>query len=69
MVPADALKRAAELKRYALMEEKMLTEDSARNLAAHWIQAWNSHDLDEIMLHYGEDVVLVSPVVAKILNE
>jgi len=51
------------------MEEKMLTEDSARNLAAHWIQAWNSHDLDEIMLHYGEDVVLVSPVVAKILNE
>jgi ketosteroid isomerase-like protein len=47
----------------------MLTEDSARGLAAHWIQAWNSHDLDEIMSHYGEDVVLVSPVVAQILTD
>ncbi len=52
-----------------LMEEEMLTEDKARNLAAHWIQAWNSHDLDKIMSHYGEDVVLVSPVAAKILND
>ncbi|MBI5149996.1 MAG: nuclear transport factor 2 family protein [Candidatus Omnitrophica bacterium] len=47
----------------------MLTEDKARNLVTHWIQAWNSHDLDEIMSHYGEDVVLVSPVAAKILND
>jgi hypothetical protein len=47
----------------------MLTEDKARDLAAHWIQAWNSHELDEIMSHYGEDVVLVSPVAAKILND
>lgn len=52
-----------------LMEEEMLTEDKAQNLAAHWIQAWNSHDLDEIMSHYGEDVVLISPVAAKILND
>jgi hypothetical protein len=47
----------------------MLTEDSARNLASHWILAWNAHDLDEIMSHYAEDVVLVSPVVARILND
>lgn len=47
----------------------MLTEDKARNLAAHWIHSWNSHDLDEIMAHYGDDVVLVSPVAAKILND
>jgi hypothetical protein len=47
----------------------MLTEDNARNLASHWILAWNAHDLDEIMSHYGEDVVLVSPVAAKILND
>ena len=46
----------------------MLTEDSARDLASHWIQAWNSHDLDDIMSHYAEDVVLVSPVVAQILG-
>ena len=47
----------------------MLTEDNARNLASHWILAWNAHDLDEIMSHYREDVVLVSPVAAKILND
>jgi ketosteroid isomerase-like protein len=47
----------------------MLTEDNARNLASHWIRAWNAHDLDEIMSHYAEDVVLVSPVAARILND
>ena len=47
----------------------MLTADNARDLASHWIQAWNAHDLDEIMSHYGEDVVLVSPVAAKIFND
>lgn len=50
-------------------EDEMLTEDEARNLASHWIKAWNSRDLDEIMAHYGEDVVLISPVAVKILND
>src|SRR4030081_4072524 len=52
-----------------LWEIKMLTEDSRRDLASHWIRAWNTHDLDEIMSHYAEDVVLVSPVAAEILND
>jgi steroid delta-isomerase-like uncharacterized protein len=47
----------------------MLTEEKARTLAAHWIQAWNAHDLEEILSHYGEDVVLVSPVAARLLND
>ena len=47
----------------------MLTEDKVRKLSTYWIEAWNSHDLDEIMSHYGEAVVLVSPIAAKILNE
>jgi hypothetical protein len=46
----------------------MLTKDQAYELAEHWVQAWNLHDLDKIMFHYGEDVVLVSPVAAQILN-
>jgi ketosteroid isomerase-like protein len=46
----------------------MLTKEQAHKLAEHWVQAWNSHDLDEIMSHYEEDVLLVSPVAAKILN-
>jgi predicted ester cyclase len=47
----------------------MLAENQAIAFAEHWIQAWNSHNLDEIISHYDEDVVLVSPVAAKILNE
>ncbi len=47
----------------------MLTEEKAKELASHWVQSWNSHDLDKIMSHYEDDVVLISPVAAKILND
>jgi ketosteroid isomerase-like protein len=47
----------------------MLREDQARELADHWVKAWNSHDLDRIMSHYEDDVVLVSPVAAKMLGD
>lgn len=47
----------------------MLTEEYAKDIANHWLKAWNSHDLNEIMSHYGENVVLVSPIAAKILND
>jgi ketosteroid isomerase-like protein len=47
----------------------MLTKEQAHELSEHWIQAWNSHDLDEIMSHYAEDVVLVSPIAATILSD
>jgi len=47
----------------------MLTREQAYKIAEHWIQSWNSHDLDEIMSHYEEEVILVSPVAAKLLNE
>jgi len=36
--------------------------------ARQWVEAWNSHDLDAIMSHYAADVVLISPVAAKILG-
>ncbi|MEG4322682.1 MULTISPECIES: nuclear transport factor 2 family protein [unclassified Microcoleus] len=45
------------------------TADIARELAIDWVEAWNSHNLDRIMSHYAEDVILISPVAAKILNE
>jgi len=47
----------------------MLSEEGARELASHWVQAWNSHDLDAIMAHYDDNVVLVSPVAARILDD
>lgn len=51
------------------MTEYLMTEDEARSFAADWIEAWNSHDLDRIMTHYAEDLVLVSPIAAQLLND
>jgi hypothetical protein len=47
----------------------MPSELNAKEFAADWIAAWNSHDLDGILCHYSPDVVLTSPVAAKILND
>jgi hypothetical protein len=37
--------------------------------AQDWIAAWNAHDLDGILAHYAESVVLTSPAAARVLNE
>src|ERR1700722_8457102 len=47
----------------------MLSETDARQFAARWIRAWNSHDLDDIMSHYAAEVVLTSPTAAKLLTD
>jgi predicted ester cyclase len=47
----------------------MITQSQAHTLAEHWVKAWNAHDLDEILSHYAEDVVLVSPVAVRLLND
>jgi hypothetical protein len=46
--------------------ETAVSTDDARNLADHWIAAWNAHDLDSIMTHYEDNVELTSPVAAKL---
>jgi hypothetical protein len=45
------------------------TETEATGFARQWVAAWNSHDLDAIMSHYDEAVVLTSPAAAKILDD
>ena len=47
----------------------MLTPLQAKEFAAEWIDAWNEHDLDRILSHYAENVVLTSPAAAKVLGE
>ena len=47
----------------------MIDELQARHLAAQWTESWNNHDLDSIMSHYADDVVLISPVAARILGD
>jgi len=46
----------------------LLTEKHIREFAADWVGAWNSHDLEAILSHYAENVVLTSPVAAQLLN-
>jgi hypothetical protein len=47
----------------------MLSESQARQFADHWVEAWNSHDLDTIMSHYAAEVVLTSPTAANLSND
>ena len=47
----------------------MTIELQATEFARQWVAAWNSHDLDAIMSHYDADVVVTSPVAAKILDD
>ena len=48
-----------------------LTPRSRRGFAfaREWVAAWNAHDLERILSHYAEDVVLRSPVAARLLPE
>jgi ketosteroid isomerase-like protein len=52
-----------------MLAKYTLTGESARSFAKEWIDAWNSHDLDRILGHYAENVVLTSPVAATLLKD
>jgi hypothetical protein len=39
----------------------------AREFAQEWVDAWNSHDLERILAHYDDEVVLISPVALQLL--
>ena len=47
----------------------MISQDKAREIALEWIDAWNSHDIDSIMSHYSDDVVLTSPIAVRLLGD
>jgi predicted ester cyclase len=40
----------------------------ARQFAQEWVDAWNSQDLERILDHYDEEVILISPVALKLLS-
>ena len=55
--------------RASAMKEVILDEVKAREIAREWVAAWNGHDLERILSHYSEDVVLTSPVAARLLDD
>jgi hypothetical protein len=48
-----------------LNNEALISDAEARQFANHWIEAWNSHDVDRIMAHYADDVLYQSPLIAQ----
>ncbi|MCW1969450.1 MAG: nuclear transport factor 2 family protein [Anaerolineae bacterium] len=47
----------------------MITAQFGNTFADHWIEAWNAHDLDEILSHYTDDFEMSSPVIVGAMNE
>ncbi len=45
-----------------------MTADDARGFAEEWIAAWNSHDLERILSHYGPEIVLLSPMARRLVG-
>lgn len=35
----------------------------AQEFAAAWISSWNSHDMEDILSHYSEDIEITSPMI------
>lgn len=46
-----------------------MSHGEAQAFAREWIAAWNLHDLEAILSHYSEEVVLTSPVASRILKD
>jgi len=39
-----------------------------RDFAMEWVQAWNSHDLERVLSHYDDSVILISPRARLVLG-
>lgn len=47
----------------------MITQKQADEMAESWLQAWNSHDIKQIMAHYADTIEFTSPFVKALLNK
>ena len=35
----------------------------AKKFASTWIESWNSHELDNILTHYSDDIEITTPMI------
>jgi ketosteroid isomerase-like protein len=40
----------------------------AQRFATDWLDAWNSHDLERILVHFSDEVVFTSPFAVRIIE-
>lgn len=43
--------------------------ENLTNFGEAWVQAWNSHNLEEVLSHYDDDILFYSPIIKKINND
>jgi ketosteroid isomerase-like protein len=43
-----------------------MTKAFATAFTKSWVDSWNSHDLEKILLHYSDDVTVASPMAIKL---
>ncbi len=36
---------------------------NAQKFAEKWVESWNSHNLDDILSHYSEDIEITTPMI------
>jgi hypothetical protein len=47
----------------------MITKEVAYAFAQHWVESWNSHNLDSILSHYTDDFDMTTPFIVSMMNE
>jgi ketosteroid isomerase-like protein len=46
-----------------------MDRDWAEGFAAGWLEAWNQHDLEQILSHFASDIVFTSPMATALLQD
>lgn len=47
----------------------MISREFAERFSKHWIDSWNSHDLEAVLSHYSDDFEMSSPYIIQIAGE
>lgn len=42
-----------------------MDHEQAQSFVDRWVQAWNAHDVEEVLSHFADDVVFTSPLAAR----
>ncbi len=45
-----------------------MDNDFAKQFVTEWERAWNTHDINKIMSHYANDIILISPIAGQLLG-
>jgi ketosteroid isomerase-like protein len=51
-----------------MRQDRRMDRAAADKFAVSWAEAWNAHDLDQILSHFADDAVFTSPVAAQLLD-